>query len=98
MKGWMQGEPWPFWKGWKGFLSPVCLRGQRGNVEVQRGTWWPQNGEGIHTLAGEEERERGRPRMREAGLFRGRKTTQLRETAMQSEEEGRGPPCHHWNL
>ena len=41
-------------------------------------------------------RETGRPSVREPGLFRGRKTTQLRETAMESEEEGCGP-CHHRN-
>lgn len=41
------------------------------------------------------ERETG---LREAGLFRGRNTTPLRETAMESEEKGHGPPCHHWNL
>lgn len=33
----------------------------------RKGIWWPQNGEGIHTLAGEEEREAGRPSVREAG-------------------------------
>lgn len=46
---------------------------------------------------------RGRKREREAqgeraGLSRGRKTTQLRETAMEPEEEGHGPTCHHWNV
>lgn len=35
--------------------------------------------------------------MREAGLFEGRKTAQLGETATESEEEGCGPPCHHWD-
>lgn len=64
MKGWMQGEPWPFWKGWEGFLGTGCLREQRRGVGEQRGTWWPQNGEGAHTLAGEEEREKEAQRER----------------------------------
>lgn len=95
----MQGEPWPFWKGWEGILGPFCLRDHRGSVEGQRGTWWPQNGEGIHTLAGEEEREREREAQCErAGLFGERKTTHLREIALESEEEGHGPPRHPWNV
>lgn len=49
-------------------------------------------------LAGEEERERERSDMRNAGLFRGRKATRLRAITMESEEEGRGPPYHHRNL
>lgn len=67
----MQGEPWTFWRGWEGFLGPFCLRDHRGGIEGQRGTWWPQNGEGIHALAGKEEREGGRPSVRELG-FTGR--------------------------
>lgn len=77
-KGWMRGEPWPFWRGWEGLLGPDCSRERRGGAGEQRGLRRPQNGEGIHTLAGEEERERGRASVREGGLFRGRKTTQLR--------------------
>lgn len=86
-----------FLEGLGGLPGPVCLRERRRGVEEQRGSWWPQNGEGIHTLAGEGEREVGRPSVREAGLFRGRKTTQPGETAMESEEEGCGPPCRHGN-
>lgn len=46
---------------------------------------------------------RGREREREAqceraGLYRERKTTHLREITMESEEEGHGPPCHHWSI
>ena len=81
----------------EGGPEPCLLEGAERGCGGQRGTWWPQDGEGIHTLAGEEERDGGRPGVTEAGLFRGRKTTQLRETAMESEEEGRGPPCHRRN-
>lgn len=60
-RGWRDGckeNPGLFWRGWEGSLGPFCLRDHRGGVEGQRGIWWPQNGEGIHTLAGEEKRER----------------------------------------
>lgn len=47
--------------------------------------------------------ERKREREREAqceraGLFGERKTTHLREIALESEEEGHGPPRHPWNV
>lgn len=46
-----------FLEGLGGLPGPVCLREQRGGVEEQRGIWWPQDREGIHTLA-ERKRER----------------------------------------
>lgn len=97
-RGWRDGcgEPWPFWKGWEGLLGSVCLREERGGVEEQRDTWWPQNGgRNTHVGGRGRERERERSDMRNAGLFRGRRTTQLREITMESEEKGRGPPYHH---
>lgn len=95
----MQGDPWPFGEGWEGFLGSLCLREPRRGVEEQRGTWWPQKGEGIPTLAEKEERERaeGGP-VQENWAFRGGKTTRARETAREPEEEGCGPPRHHWNV
>lgn len=30
MKGWMQGEPWPSWKGWEGSLAPSVEGAKRG--------------------------------------------------------------------
>lgn len=77
-------------------LSPVCWREQRGGVEGREARGGHRMGKEYTHLQGRK-REGGRPSVREPGLFRGRKTTQLRETAMESEEEGRGPPCHHQN-
>ena len=59
-KGWMHGEPWPFWEGWVGRCGG------------KRGTWWPQDGEGVHTLAGEEERD-GEAQWERAWAFQGEK-------------------------
>lgn len=76
--------------------SPVCWREQRGGVEGREARGGHRMGKEYTHWQGRK-RERGRPSVREPGLFRGRKTTQLRETAMESEEEGRGPPCHRRN-
>lgn len=77
----------------------LCLLegGKRGCGGAERhmvATEWGKE----YTRWQERKRERERSDMRNAELFRGRKTTQLREITMESEEEGRGPPCHHWNL
>lgn len=80
-----------------GCPEPCLLEGAERGCGGQRGTWWPQDGEGVHTLAGEEERG-GEAQCERAWAFQGEKNhTTEGETAMESEEEGRGPPCHHRN-
>lgn len=54
-------------------------------------TEWGRN---THT-GRKKKKERGRPSGKEGGLFRGEKN-RATETAMEPEEEGRGPPCHPW--
>lgn len=44
----------------------------------------------------EKKKERGRPSVREGGLFRGEKN-RATETAMEPEDERHGPPCHPWH-
>ena len=80
---------------WGAVLSPVCWREQRGGVGGREAHGGHRMGKEYTHWQGRK-REMGRPSGREPGLFKGRKTTQLRETAMESEEEGRGPR-HHRN-
>lgn len=80
--------------GLRGALGSFLLRGQRRGVQKSRKTpWKPQNGRGNNTHWQEKKKERGRPSVREGGLFRGEKNHAM-ETAMKPEEEGHGPPCH----
>ena len=55
-----------------GCPEPCLLEGAERGCGGQRGTWWPQDGEGVHTLAGEEERE-GEAQCERAWAFQGEK-------------------------
>lgn len=83
-------EPWPFWEGWVGrwgwaVPSPVCWREQRGGVEGREAHGGHRMGKEYTHWQGRK-REGGRPSVREPGLFRGRKTTQLSERQQWSQK------------
>lgn len=93
MKQYLQGDPWPLGVGVggggaeRGFLGPFCSGGKERVRKSRKTLWEPQNGGGMHTPAGEEERERQAQCERGWAFQRGRKTAQPRQSWNQKKRD-----------